>query len=208
MTDIQKDWTQPTSNIFITLGASNHTSKERHENDFYATDPIAIDNLLSVFDIDKNIYEPACGQGHLAKRLQELNYNVYSSDLVNRGFGTPNIDFLHLTELPNKEITTILTNPPYKYATEFVLKSLELLPTNGYCIMFLKTTFLETKKRYDKLFSTQPPKYIFQFVKRVLCAKNADFQKAIDGGGSAVSYAWFVWQKGFNGDTILRWINN
>jgi hypothetical protein len=30
----------------------------------------------------------------------------------------------------------------------------------------------------------------------------------IAGGGSAVSYAWFVFQKGYKGDTTIRWINN
>ena len=74
--------------------------------------------------------------------------------------------------------------------------------------MFLKTTFLEGKKRYNNLFSVNPPKYMFQFVSRVLCAKNGDFERMIAGGGSAVSYAWFVFQKGYKGDTIIRWINN
>lgn len=32
--------------IFTTLGASNHTEKEREINDYYATDPIAVDALL------------------------------------------------------------------------------------------------------------------------------------------------------------------
>jgi hypothetical protein len=27
------------------------------------------------------------------------------------------------------------------------------------------------------------------------------------GGGSAVAYAWYVWEKGFNGDTIVKWFN-
>lgn len=27
-----------------------------------------------------------------------------------------------------------------------------------------------------------------------------------DGGGSAVSYAWFVWKKGYHGDTVIKWI--
>ena len=49
---------------------------------------------------------------------------------------------------------------------------------------------------------------MFQFVSRVLCAKNGDFETMIAGGGSAVSYAWFVFQKGYKGDTIIRWINN
>lgn len=31
---------------FTTLGASNHTEKEREINDYYATDPIAVDALL------------------------------------------------------------------------------------------------------------------------------------------------------------------
>jgi len=27
------------------------------------------------------------------------------------------------------------------------------------------------------------------------------------GGGSAVAYAWFVWQKGYKGDTVIKWFN-
>jgi len=27
------------------------------------------------------------------------------------------------------------------------------------------------------------------------------------GGGSAVAYAWFIWEKGYKGDTIVKWIN-
>ena len=29
----------------------------------------------------------------------------------------------------------------------------------------------------------------------------------VAGGGSAVAYAWYVWQKGFNGTTELKWFN-
>ena len=29
----------------------------------------------------------------------------------------------------------------------------------------------------------------------------------IEGGGSAVAYAWFVWEKGFKGTTKLKWFN-
>ena len=41
-----KDWTGNRKSMFVTLGASNHTDKERESNDFYATDPIAIDKLV------------------------------------------------------------------------------------------------------------------------------------------------------------------
>jgi len=36
------------------------------------------------------------------------------------------------------------------------------------------------------------------------CAKNGDFEKYTS---SAVAYAWFVFEKGYKGDTIVRWIN-
>ena len=72
--------------------------------------------------------------------------------------------------------------------------------------MFLKTTALEGKRRYQELYSKQRPKLVLQFVERMLCAKNGDFDYMREHGGSAASYAWFVWEKGFNGQTVVDWI--
>lgn len=47
---------------------------------------------------------------------------------------------------------------------------------------------------------------VLVFSERVLCAKNGDFEGMKQGGGSAVAYAWFVWQKGYNGNTTIEWI--
>lgn len=202
-----KDWTGNRKSTFVTLGASNHTDKVRERDDFYATDPIAIDKLFGSSigqNIPDVIWECACGNGCLSERMKELGCKVYSSDIVDRGYGEVQ-DFLKADTLP-EGCKSIITNPPYKYAMEFVKHSLALLPENGWRIMFLKTTFLEGQKRWEELFSIAPPKYILQFSKRVLCAKNAEFQRMRDGGGSAVAYAWYVWQKGYKGDTILRWI--
>lgn len=81
-----KDWTGNYKSIYTTLGASNHSEGEREENDYYATDPKAIDYLLEKAMLDKNIWECACGAGHLSKRLIELGYSVKSTDLIDRGF--------------------------------------------------------------------------------------------------------------------------
>lgn len=199
-----KDWNGNGNSIFKTLGASNHTDKEREENDFYATSPIAIDKLYNTDELTcKNIWECACGEGHLAKKLIEYGYNVKATDLINRGYGEGGVDFLACKDKFNGDI---LTNPPYKYAAEFTLKALDLVPEGNKVFMFLKLTFLEGKKRYDELFSKYPPKKIYVFSQRVLCAKNADFDGMKAGGGSAVAYAWYVWKKGYTGDTIVKWI--
>lgn len=196
------------SKIFTPLGASNHTKQEREKHDFYATSPEAVKKLFDAnidFTIPNVIYEPACGTGCLSEVLkQEYGKKVYSYDIIDRGYGDGTKDFFLTNELP-KGCNCILTNPPYSLATEFIIHSLRLLPEDGLCIMFLKTTFLEGKNRYKKIFSKTPPIYIYQFVSRILCARNGDFQKA-QKEGSAVSYAWFVFKKGYTGGTTLKWI--
>ena len=199
-----KDWNGNGNSIFKTLGASNHTDKEREENDFYATSPIAIDKLYKTGELTcKNIWECACGEGHLAKKLIEYGHSVKATDLIDRGYGEGGVDFLACKDRFDGDI---LTNPPYKYAAEFSLKALDLVPDGNKVFMFLKLTFLEGKKRYDELFSKYPPKKIYVFSQRVLCAKNADFDGMKAGGGSAVAYAWYVWEKGYTGDTVVKWI--
>lgn len=196
-----KDWTGNQTSIFKTLGASSHTEKEREENDFYATEPKAIDLLCQVEKFHEWILEPACGQGHLSKRLIENGYQVYSSDLIDRGYGMQ-YDFFETSSWHGD----IITNPPYKFAKEFIEKSLSIIPNGNKVAMFLKLQFMEGKARKE-LFKCHPPKTIYVSSSRLLCAKNADFEGMIAGGGSAVAYAWYVWEKGYSGKTVVEWIN-
>ena len=91
-------------------------------------------------------------------------------------------------------------------ATQFVKHSLDLAQDGVKVAMFLKIQFLEGKER-KKLFTEYPPKTIYVSSSRLLCAKNGEFEKMKAGGGSAVAYAWYVWEKGYKGDTIIKWIN-
>lgn len=189
--------------IYITLGASNHTDKERQNEDFYATDPIAAKLLLEVEEFSKNIWECACGQKHLSNVFENEGFKVRSSDIVDR-CGNEVYDFL------SSDNTfwdgDVITNPPYKLAKEFIEKAIDIIPEGRKVAMFLKIQFLEGKER-KKLFQKYPPKVIYVSSSRILCAKNAEFEAMKAGGGSAVAYAWYIWEKGYNGDTILKWIN-
>ena len=186
--------------IFTTLGASNHTNSEREVNDYYATDPVAIDLLFNE-ETFSNALEPSCGEGHLSERMIKLGCDVESSDLIDRGYGKV-ADFLQRTSWDGD----IITNPPYKYAQDFIEHALEIIPEGRKVAMFLKIQFLEGKKRKE-MFKKYPPKTIYVSSSRILCAKNADFVKMKKGGGSAVAYAWYVWVKGYTGDTVVKWIN-
>lgn len=189
--------------VYTCLGASNHSKEERENNDFYATDPIAIDKLLEVEELDKYIWECACGEGHLAKALKDRGHFVFASDLINRGYGIDGVDFLKCVDVA---LGDIVTNPPYKYAKEFVLKGLELLEKGNKLCLFLKVQFLEGIARKKEIYDKFPPKKVYIFSKRVVCAKNGDFEAMKKGGGSAVAYAWYVWEKGYTGNTVINWI--
>lgn len=199
----QGDWTGSSASVFKTLGASNHSDAERQSDDYYATDPSVLEHLIKKYDLPYVIMEPACGSGNLSEWLEKEGHKVYSSDIVDRGYGEKQ-NFFEMLTIP-EDCNCILTNPPYKYATEFVMHSLELLKHGGKLILFLKTTFLETERRYNEIFRDTPPRYMFQFIRRAMCAKNGDFEEARKIG-SAVSYAFFVWEKGYRGKTEIDWI--
>ena len=191
--------------IFAPIAASNHSDKKRQGQDYYATDPIAIDKLLTKETPYHTIWECACGAGHLTNRLTKYGFTVYSSDIVDRGCnGFQRIDFLQTQKSINdiKEFD-IVTNPPYALAKDFVLKSLSLLSPGRKVYMFLKLTFLEGKTRYAEIYSKYPPKNVYVSSERVVCAENGDFIKY---NSSAVAYAWFVWEKGYKGPTVVSWI--
>lgn len=198
---INKDWNGNQQSIFSTLGSSSHSKEERQEYDYYATEPRAVELLLELETFNQNIWECACGEGHISKVLTGRGYTVKSTDLINRNFGEPGIDFLAIDNVSFKG--DIITNPPYIYAKEFVEKSLSVIEEGNKIAMFLKLTFAESKGRKD-LFVNFPPKTIYISSSRLNCAKNGDF-KAKDS--SAVSYAWFIWEKGFKGTTSVKWFN-
>lgn len=194
-----KDWKGNGNSIFKNLGASNHVEAERETNDYYATEPKAIEMLLQHEQFSKKIWECACGENHLTDILINHNYNVRYSDIVNRCGNEVN-NFLS----PNNTyfFGDIITNPPYKYATEFVYKALNIVPHNGKVAMFMRLLFCEGKER-KKLFEEHPPRTIYVFSSRIKCAKNGDFESI---KSSAVCYAWFVWVKGYKGETTIKWI--
>ena len=200
---MSKDWTGNSNSIYKTLGASNHTDKERQSEDFYATEPKAAELLLELEDFNENIWECACGEGDLAKVFEKAGHNVLATDLIDRGYGVGGVDFLECVEVFDGDI---ITNPPYKYAKEFVEKALELVPDGHKVAMFLKLQFLEGKARKE-LFKKYPPKTIYVASGRLLCAKNGDFEGMRAGGGSAVAYCWYIWQKNYQGDTVIKWFN-
>lgn len=181
-------------------------NRERVKEDYYATPKEATESLLNSFNLSncETFYEPACGEGHISEVLKKFypNKHIRSTDLINRGYGVGNIDFLKLNL--EQKWDCIITNPPFKFAQEFIEKGLQL--SNKYVIMFAKIQLLESDTR-RKLFDKFPPKYIYVFTDRVNPWRNGS---PVDENGkkwsSTMCFAWFIWEIGFDGEPKIRWL--
>lgn len=193
----KKDWVGNYHSVCGCLGARNECKEEREANDYYATEPIAAEWLLKLERIGPNVWEPACGEGHLSKVMETHGLRVRSSDLIDRGYGEGGVDFLAQQE---KWSGDIVTNPPYKYALDFIQHALEITEDGALICMFLKVQFLEGKAR-KTFFENYPPRTIWVSSSRIKCGKNGVFSE------SMVAYAWYVWEKGYKGSTTVRWFN-
>lgn len=142
--------------------------------------------------------EPACGAGHMAKVLKEHFADVRCSDAHDYGYATVR-DYLSFP-YETKAIDWVITNPPFRLAEEFVIRSLDVARVG--VAMLVRTVFLESVGRYQRLFNIHPPTVFAQFVERVPMVKGRLDAKAT----TATGYAWLVWEHGLKLDTRVVWI--
>lgn len=188
--------------------AGGNPKQGRVADDFYATAPDDTRAFLSAVDYDfdqKSVLEPSAGQGHIMDVLRaHAHVTVTGRDLVDRGradIETP-VDFLADTRA--EQFDAVVMNPPFSLAKEFVDQALTKAPT---VMMFAKLQFLEGMKRYN-WFKTVPLKSVYVYSYRASPWRNGE---PTDANGkrwaSTMTFAWFIFEKGYVGEPVIRWIN-
>lgn len=192
-------------NVLTTLGTKDGSTVDRQKDDFYATDPKAtkmcLDELGKYYDLSLlDVWEPAAGMGHISNVLKERGLNVVKeSDIVDRGIGATLENFLETDSMGNAN--AIITNPPYKISEDFYSHFLKIANQGDLYVFLGRIQWLEGVNR-AKLFKENPPSYVFVHSKRINCWKDGKEVKE----SSAICYAWFVFEKGYKGDTIVKWL--
>lgn len=198
--------------VYKLLGS--HGTTERSENDFYISSDVIAEALYKCFEMStknaKNyndnvvIVDSSVGTGVLLERFAKNDYDCIGYDIKDRGWQGTNIQsWLEVKKLSDTN-NIIVQNPPFKLALEFVLHGLSLLKNKEFLFSLQRIQFLEGMKRYELLYGNKcKPKYVCIFSKRASCTCDVAGK-----GQGAMCYAWFVWQKGFKGNTQLKWIVN
>lgn len=155
--------------------------------DFFGTPPFASRaGAQLVKEIDpgaKTAWEPACGDGIMARCLAEFFTEVWASDIEPQGFGDK-VDFFDVGET---RFDWIITNPPFGRAREFVERGLTVAQ-RGVAVL-CRLAFLESTHRFklhNELLTDLCP-----FSERVPMKLGPWNPKC----STATAYAWFIYDK-------------
>ena len=176
----------------------------RIPNEFYPTPPEAVRALLSVETFDGSIWEPACGEGAIAKVLLAAGFDTVSTDRFAYGFGESGVDFL-AAQTPRAR--HIVTNPPYGsgLADAFMLKALALTRQTGGKLALLLNLASLCHPRRTALWQRVPPARIYA-IDGVVCWPAHRYGPAPEAF-TRHRYCWVVWDPKHQGATQFAWLS-
>lgn len=182
---------------------------ERRDYDFYPTPPelckaVYEANKINVNGKDLQVLDAGAGDGVWGNVLRTVNQSAIVTGVELRELPKPEgydiwytgTDFL---KFEDKKYDLVIGNPPYKFAEEFIRKAMEVVEDYGVVIFLLRLSFLESKKRYEGLFTEFRPIDVSVSVRRVSFSGN----KKSDN----TAYAVYKWLKGYNKSTGLNWLD-
>jgi hypothetical protein len=188
----------------IAIAAQRAPLAERRD-DLYETPACAVRALLAVESLPQGtVWEPACGPGAIVRVLRAAGHEVWATDLVD--YASPDqdesgIDFLMESGSAPYFIGSIITNPPFKNADQFVRHALLLCPR---VYMLLRLAFLESERR-TAILESGWLKRVYVFRKRLPMMHRAGWNGP--RASSALAFAWFCWDRSHRGPTELRRIS-
>lgn len=174
------------------MSATNRGAK-RIDSDFYPTPIETIENFLANYKLKEGtVLEPCAGNGNFIKVLRQMGYKnrIVANEIreeENKNLFSAGADYIYNTDflkdnIPTHNVTTIITNPPFNLAKEFVTRCKEIYP-NAEIIMLLRTAFLESKVRFE----------FWQLNKVNKLYTLSSRPKFVDGKTDATSYSFFIW---------------
>ena len=150
---------------------------------YYPTPKYITRGLLEKIDFEGVIFEPACGEGHIADVLK-TKYQIFTND-IHDGYEYKahfNEDFLLWDS--DLKYSNIVTNPPYNLAMEFMQKSLEIA-THKVALLMPIRNIAGSQERFA-FYMKNPPLYFMPIPHKI------DW---FNKGNPIHECAWYVWDK-------------
>jgi hypothetical protein len=174
---------------------STNNTGGRRKADFYETPYSLTWLILGKEKLVDSILEPACGKGAITRAFSDFGYLNFTSYDKEKNF---------LNE--TKKYDTVITNPPYSLEKEFILKAKEI--SNKKILFLLPLSYLHGKWRYDNIWNDKdyPLSSVYVFTRYPMLGE--PLRKDGKHNTGMMVYAWFVWEKMYKGDPVIRWLDN
>ena len=156
------------------------------KHDFVRTPKEITEALLRYEKFSGEILEPCCGDGAISKVL-EKEYKVKSFDKFEYGFGEQK-DLFEITE----QYDNIITNPPFTQQQLVKKHLLSLTKKKLALLWYVKNLGNEIETKTSKNL-----KCVYVFNKKVNWVE-------VKLGWL---FAWYVWEKGYEGDVVIKRID-
>ena len=176
-------------------------TKLAKEAEAFETPSWAVDAILKVELLTHYVVDPCAGRGVLGDAADAAGYEVIARDKYD--WGAPGVmvgDFFTTTADHGwVRNNTVLMNPPFSLAEQFVEKCFELGARKIIC--FQRFAWWESAGRRD-FWEKHPPNRIYICGNRASCWR-FDIPEDKRRNGTTTAHAWFVWSRGHPAGTTI-----
>lgn len=175
---------------------ANGTSKDRDRLDFYETPQGFTREMLRRQHFGNKIWEPAAGAGAISDVLRKQGYEVLATDISPRNRRVRKSDFF---EVAHRGFD-IVTNPPFKLMTPFIVRGFELCRRKMAVVMPISG--LNSSGRFEAIWSKFPVSHIY------LAGRYQHVKSERGLISSQYTHIWVIFDKKHRGPTRFEWFPN
>ena len=177
------------------MSSTNRGQRGGGGDDFFVTPAWSVHRLLEEWrPIGDLIVEPSAGNGAIIRAVNQRMPGVSwlavekreeeRGALVAANATVAITDFLSDDTLHSRDVFSVIGNPPFLYAMEFIERAKRLYPSASIAFL-LRLNFAAGGKRARFMRETKPSVYVLP--------NRPSFQP--NGKTDSIEYAWFVWDK-------------
>lgn len=176
----------------------------RHPDDWYVEEPWVDRRLFEYERFEGSLCDPACGLGRIVEAAQRGGVkDAWGQDKVYRSTYCDRVsDFLH-DQLTRRRPDNIVSNPPYKFSREFVVRARDIASRE--VAMLLPLRWISGDRRSRWLEETRPRRVLI-LTPRPSMPPGPVILARLPVRGGKTDFAWYIWERGYNGEPEFGWL--
>lgn len=177
----------------------------RDPDDWYVEPEWCSEALFAAVPFEGKICDPCCGLGRVLDAAAAAGYQTLGGDIRDRGASARH-DFLQL-DFFNPQIAlsaeNIVCNPPYKFGDQFAQEAVARAERKA--ALLLRSGWANAASR-SRWLEALPLRHVLAISPRPSMPPGRVIQSGKKVGNGREDYAWFVFERGYEGKPEFGWL--